>query len=126
MTAKKEARSKRVTNPSIELGAVLREGIVSALAGALRVGAEVGRIAARARTDALDAAGRLAAGAGQAAAKTGKLNLPPDGVATPTGTKPDAMRGRRAKTKRQAKAVRKPPGRSGVRKKVPGRRRETG
>src|SRR5258705_1872960 len=85
-----------------------------------------GRIAARARNDALDAAGRVAAGAGQAAARTVKLNLPPDSVATPAGTKPEAVRGRRARTKGQAKAVRKPPGRSGARKKVPGRRRETG
>jgi hypothetical protein len=51
------------------LGVILREGIVTALAGVFKVGAEVGRVAARATNDALDAAGRVTAGAGQAAAK---------------------------------------------------------
>jgi hypothetical protein len=39
-----------------QLGVVLREGIVTALAGAFKVGAEVGRAAARATNDVLDAA----------------------------------------------------------------------
>src|SRR5258705_885108 len=104
-----------------QLGAVLREGIVSALAAALRVRGRTHR-----GESEEDAAERVAAGAGQAAARTVTLNLPPDSVATPAGTKPEAVRGRRARTKGQAKAVHKPPGRSGARKKVPGRRRETG
>jgi len=103
-----------------QLGVILREGIVTALAGVFKVGAEVGRVAARATNDALDAAGRVTAGAGQAAAKIVKPEVPPD------KTKPETMTGRRAKTKRQAKAVRKPPGRSGARRKLPDRHRKTG
>jgi len=103
-----------------QLGVLLREGIVTALAGVFKVGAEVGRVAARATNDALDAAGRVTGGAGQAAAKIVKPEVPPD------KTKPETMTGRRAKTKRQAKAVRKPPGRSGARRKLPDRRRKIG
>ena len=91
-----------------------------ALAGVFKVGAEVGRVAARATNNALDAAGRVTAGAGQAAAKIVPPEVPPD------KTKPETMTGRRAKTKPPAKAVRKPPGRSGARRKVPDRRRKTG
>jgi hypothetical protein len=48
-----------------QLGVILREGIVTALAGVFKVGAEVGRVAARATNDALDAAGRMTTSAGQ-------------------------------------------------------------
>jgi hypothetical protein len=112
--------------PPTHLGVILREGIVTALAGVFKVGAEVGRVAARATSDALDAAARVTADAGQAAAKIVKPEVPPGNIATPTETKPETMTARRAKTKRQAKAVRKPPGRSGPRRKVPDRRRKTG
>jgi hypothetical protein len=101
-------KAETMRQPPAQLGVILREGIVTALSGVFKVGAEVGRVAARATSDALDAAGRVTAGAGQAAAKIVTPEAPPD------------------ETKRQAKAVRKPPGRTGPRRKRPDRRRKTG
>ena len=69
-----EEENEHVTEAEIarqqptQLGVVLREGIVTALAGAFKVGAEVGRVAARATNDVLDAAGRMTTRAAQAPA----------------------------------------------------------
>jgi hypothetical protein len=105
-----------------QLGVVLREGIVTALAGAFKVGAEVGRVAARATNDVLDAAGRMTARAGQAPASPVQA---PRRVAGPPKGKPGAKARPSANSKRQAKTARKPPLRSGARKTAPNRRRKT-
>jgi hypothetical protein len=107
-----------------QLGVVLREGIVTALAGAFKVGTEVGRVAARATNDVLDAAGRMTARAAQAPASPVHPEVP-SGVAGPPKAKPGAKARRSANSKRQAKTARKPPVRSGARKTAPNRRRKT-
>src|SRR5262244_1897885 len=73
--AKKAKRQARMTGVPPEsarrgtgVGAVLREGAVAALAGAFKVGAEVGRLATRASEGTLGAADRIAAGARSAPA----------------------------------------------------------
>jgi hypothetical protein len=107
-----------------QLGVVLREGIVTALAGAFKVGAEVGRVAARATNDALDAAGRMTTRAAQAPASPVQPEVPSRVPALPKA-KPGAKARRSANGKRQAKTARKPPVRSSARKTAPHRRRKT-
>lgn len=107
-----------------QLGVVLREGIVTALAGAFKVGAEVGRVAARATNDVLDAAGRMTTHAAQAPASAVQPEVPSH-VPAPRRAKPGAKARRSASSKRQAKTARKPPVRSSARKTAPHRRRKT-
>jgi hypothetical protein len=107
-----------------QLGVVLREGIVTALAGAFKVGAEVGRVAARATNDVLDAAGRMTTRAAQAPASAVQPEVP-SRVPAPRRAKPGAKARRSASSKRQAKTARKPPVRSSARKTAPHRRRKT-
>jgi hypothetical protein len=97
---------------------------VTALAGAFKVGAEVGRVAARATNDVLDAAGRMTTRAGQAPASTGQPEVPRRAPA-PSKAKTGAKARPSANDKRQAKTARKPPVRSGARKTALSRRRKT-
>ena len=128
MTTKKRTstppKAEIARQPPTQLGVVLREGIVTALAGAFKVGAEVGRAAARATNDVLDAAGRMTTRAGQAPASLVQPEVP-SRVPGPPKAKPEAKAGRSANRKRQAKTARKPPVRSGARKTAPSRRRNT-
>ena len=128
MTTKKRTstppKAEIARQPPTQLGVVLREGIVTALAGAFKVGTEVGRVAARATNDVLDAAGRMTARAGQAPASPVHPEEP-GRVAGPPKAKPGAKARRSANSKRQAKTARKPPVRSGARKTAPNRRRKT-
>jgi hypothetical protein len=114
MTTIRGTRAQRPTQPqpSTQIGAFVREGLVTALAGALKVGAEFGRVAARATSDMLDVAGRVTTATGPTRAET----VLPE---VPTSRKP-----RSAKTGPKSKAERKPSVRSG--KKLPGRRRKAG
>ena len=128
MTTKKRTstppKAEIARQPPTQLGVVLREGIVTALAGAFKVGAEVGRVAARATNDVLDAAGRMTTRTGQAPASTVQPEVP-SRVPAPPKAKPGAKARRSANGKRQAKTPRKPPVRSGARKTAPNRRRKT-
>jgi hypothetical protein len=107
-----------------QLGVVLQEGIVTALAAAFKVGAEVARVAARATNDVLDVAGRMTTRAGQAPASTVQPEVP-SRVPGPPKAKPEAKARPSTNRKRQAKTARKPPVRSGARKTAPSRRRKT-
>jgi hypothetical protein len=120
MTTKKRTsrppKAEDTRQQPTQLGVVLREGIVTALAGAFKVGAEVGRVAARATNDVLDAAGRMTS--------TVQPEVP-SRLPAPPKAKPGAKARQSANRKRQAKTARKPPVRSGARKTAPGRRGKT-